>query len=106
MRYIIGMISLLWMAGCSPEPLLRGNFVDLTLLKGKEGIASREQVEALVGSPAFVDPSNSSRFIYTGSKGTRYTFFVKTIHETQTIAVEYDAAGLLKKVTPINDSSL
>lgn len=106
MRYMLGIICLLGMTGCSPDPVLRGNFVDISLLKDKEGKLSKDQIEEMIGAPAFVDPTNPYKFFYTGSKGTRYTFFIETTDQVQTISIEYDAAGVLKKVTPIKESSV
>jgi outer membrane protein assembly factor BamE (lipoprotein component of BamABCDE complex) len=91
---------------CSPEPVNRGNFINMQLLKGKEGFLTRPEVEALIGSPSFVDPKNPNKVYYVGSKGTRYTFFIESEKEEQSVMVEYDVNGRLLKVAPIVKSAV
>lgn len=87
--------------GCAADPYNRGNYVDISEIKGKEGSWTRKDVEQTVGSPSFADPQNSNVVYYVGAQGHKYPFVSPTIHKAATLQLEYDAQGKLRKITAI-----
>lgn len=83
--------------GCTSDPYNQGNYVDISELKGKEGIWTRVDVENTVGSPSFVDPNNTNVVYYVGANGVKYPFISASIERSATIRVEYDREGKLVK---------
>jgi outer membrane protein assembly factor BamE (lipoprotein component of BamABCDE complex) len=96
----MGIFALL-MTGCGADPYNQGNYVDIATLKGKEGIWSKADVEQTIGSPSFVDPTNSLVVYYVGAQGYKYPVVSPTINKALTLKVEYDANQRLKNFSEI-----
>lgn len=87
--------------GCAADPYNRGNYVDISEIKGKENVWTKKDVEQTIGSPSFADHQNSNVVYYVGAQGHKYPFVSPTIHKAATVQLEYDAQGKLKKITEI-----
>ncbi len=96
------MCCALTLVGCAAEPHNQGNYVDVSLIQGKEGKWTRKEVEQAIGSPSFTDPKNPLAVYYVGAQGKRYPFTSSSIHKTLTLKVEYDHQGRLKHFVEIN----
>lgn len=91
----------LGLTGCDVDPHNRGNYVNITDIKGKEGIWNRKDVENVIGTPSFSDPKNALIVYYVGAQGLKYPMVSPTIHKAATIQLEYDATDKLKKITVV-----
>lgn len=87
--------------GCVAEPYNQGNYVDVSVLKGKEGVWAKKDVEQAIGSASFSDPKNSLIVYYVGAQGYKYPIVSANIQKARTLRVEYDEKGKLKKITEI-----
>jgi outer membrane protein assembly factor BamE (lipoprotein component of BamABCDE complex) len=87
--------------GCSVEPYNQGNYVDISVLKGKEGVWHRVDVENTIGSPSFEDPKSKNVVYYVGARGVKYPFLSPSLEKTSTIRIEYDSRGKLVMVSAI-----
>lgn len=85
--------------GCASEPYNQGNYADISLIKGKEGVWSRQDVEQAIGSPSFTDPHNSLIVYYVGVKGYKYPILSPTIQKSAVLMLEYNSQGKLKKIS-------
>lgn len=87
--------------GCVADPYNQGNYVDVSLIKGKEGVWGKKEVEQAIGSPSFADPNNPCVVYYVGLQGYKYPIFSPTVQAALTLKVEYDSHGRLKYFTKI-----
>lgn len=87
--------------GCVAEPYNQGNYVDASVLKGKEGVWTKKDVEQAIGSASFSDPKDSLIVYYVGAQGYKYPIVSGNIQKARTLKIEYDAQGKLKKITDI-----
>jgi outer membrane protein assembly factor BamE (lipoprotein component of BamABCDE complex) len=87
--------------GCGADPYNRGNYVNVTEIKGKESLWTKKDVEQTIGSPSFSDPQNANIVYYVGAQGYKHPFVSPTIQKAATVQLEYDAKGKLKKITEI-----
>jgi outer membrane protein assembly factor BamE (lipoprotein component of BamABCDE complex) len=87
--------------GCVADPYNRGNYVNVSEIKGKEGIWTKKDVEQTIGSPSFSDPQNVNIVYYVGAQGYKYPFVSPTVQKAVTLQLEYDAHNKLKKITEI-----
>lgn len=91
----------IFVTGCTADSYNQGNYVDISQLKGKEGVWTRVDVENTWGSPSFEDPHNKSVVYYVGATGVKYPFISPSIQKSATIRVEYDSQGKLVKALAV-----
>jgi outer membrane protein assembly factor BamE (lipoprotein component of BamABCDE complex) len=99
-KYILIILSLL-ISGCVSDPYNQGNYVDVSLIQGKEGIWTRVDVEKTIGSPSLVDPKDPSIVYYVGAQGYKYPLVSPTVQKALTLKLEYNNQLKLKKITII-----
>lgn len=95
------LIFSLLIAGCGADPYNQGNYVDISTIKGKEGVWRRADVEQTIGSPSFIDPTNALVVYYVGAQGHKHPVVSPTIHKSLRLRLEYDANQTLKKISEI-----
>lgn len=88
---------------CSPEVTPRGNLPSPSVLaQVVAGETSRPQVASLLGSPSSTSLfDNGEVWYYIGARTTQYGVYATEEVERSVIAVRFDPAGRVEKVTTL-----
>lgn len=86
-------------AACSSRVENRGNLPDPQLLAEiKPGVASREKVADVLGSPSSVAVFDQETWYYISEKTKAVAFFEPEVTTRNVVIVRFDTRGLVKKV--------
>jgi outer membrane protein assembly factor BamE (lipoprotein component of BamABCDE complex) len=95
--------SLLILAACSPPVETRGNPPDPVILgEVTPGKTTKDQVEALLGTPSSIAPFSKNTWYYIGQKTERFAFFDPEILDQQVVAVVFDDKGTVSQIHRFN----
>lgn len=96
---LLSGIALVALTACSAPVETRGNPPDPVILgEVTPGKTSRDQVEALLGTPSSVAPFDKSTWYYIGQKTERFAFFNPEILDQQVVAVTFDDKGTVNEI--------
>ena len=92
-------LSLVALAACSPPVETRGNPPDPAILgEVTPGQTTKDQVEALLGTPSSVAPFSKNTWYYIGQKTERFAFFDPEVLDQQVVAVVFDEKGTVTEI--------
>lgn len=99
-RGLCGVVALCVIVGaCSPTVRTHGHRIDETrLAQITPGVTSREQVEALLGSPSAVGTFEDDRWYYISQKTERMSFYQSELVAQDVVSVRFDDKGLVADV--------
>lgn len=96
-------LSLFALAACSPPVETRGNPPDPVILgEVTPGQTTKDQVEALLGTPSSVAPFSKNTWYYIGQKTERFAFFNPEVLDQQVVAVIFDDKGTVTEIRRFN----
>lgn len=102
LKKILNLAVLCLVSACSSDPYNQGNYVDVSVLKGKENIWTRKDVEQSIGSPTLIDSKDPNVVYYIGAQGTKCFLMSPSIQKSGTLKLEYDTVGKLRKVEHVH----
>ena len=96
---LLGAVSALILAGCSPTIDTRGNLPPASRLSQiKAGEQTREDVAQLLGTPATVSAFGDPVWYYISYRTETSAFFKPEEKDRKVVAVEFDTRGYVKDV--------
>ena len=99
---ILGMSHFL--IGCAPFTSIHGNLPEAdTISKIHVGEQNQAQVIELLGPPTSIAPFDPKKWYYMGEKTERLAFLNPDVTEKIIFAIDFDDAGLVSAITPIEE---
>jgi outer membrane protein assembly factor BamE (lipoprotein component of BamABCDE complex) len=102
--------SALALAGCSlfEAPVIqRGHRVSSDLIQDiKTGVHTRSDVQSLIGSPTSVSTFGVENWYYISSKTRQRPARALAVSDQETVAVEFDGAGVVRDVRVLTENDM
>lgn len=95
----VSLLVLFTLAACAPPVETHGNPPDPVILaEVTPGKTTKDQVEALLGTPSSVAPFSKNTWYYIGQKTERFAFFNPEVLDQQVVAVVFDDKGTVTEI--------
>lgn len=98
-RRSLAALALLALGACTANVSTHGHAVDPDqLAQIKPGVTSREEVNALLGSPSTVGTFDQERWFYVSQRNEVMSFYKADITKQDVVAIDFDGNGLVSDV--------
>lgn len=99
---------LLALAGtaCTPVTAVRGNIVeDEALSRLHTGLATRDDVTTVLGTPSAVSPFDDATWYYIGERTEQTAFLSPDVVERRIVAIRFDDGGMIEAIEEIDETA-
>jgi len=87
-------------AACTPSVDIRGNLPDAEVLAQiKEGKTTRDEVQALLGTPSATATFGEESWQYISARTETVAFFKPELKDRKAVSITFDRNGVVKQVT-------
>jgi len=103
---LIGLFSI-YLGACSSDIFLvrNGNMPDEQKIAEVKTGQTKEQVEALLGTPSIVSTLDQSEWIYMSSTVRKVAFFTPKVVSRDILSIDFDKNGKVATVTMLNQEN-
>jgi outer membrane protein assembly factor BamE (lipoprotein component of BamABCDE complex) len=95
----LALLAVLGAAACTPAVDMRGNLPDPEVLAQiKEGKTTRDEVQALLGTPSATATFGEESWQYISARTETVAFFKPELKDRRAISITFDREGVVKSV--------
>ncbi len=95
-------LAALLIGGCTPTVDLRGNLPEPDqMAQIKEGVSTRDDVQALLGTPSATSTFGDESWQYISSRTETVAFFAPEEKDRKVVRITFDRNGVVKKVSQL-----